>query len=179
MNKQRMPTHTLTETQLIIRRINNKAASSFIDNCDKLRQTLQRREKQPKPLDRSLELEQIDKLMSHIAQQPKTLYWIKRSLNIAQIELQNRSKYLNWNKDEWRRWTKILNFLQDKIKEIDRKCQNLKNKVYYQKVKERNGNIHHKSILVSRPTENNRKSSKDTEKITNTSNVRNATTTNC
>jgi hypothetical protein len=95
MNKQRMPTHRLTETQLIIRRINNKAATSFIDNCDRLRQALQRREKYPLPLDRSLELEQLDKLMSYIAQQPKTLYWTKRSLKIAQTELQNRSKYLN------------------------------------------------------------------------------------
>jgi hypothetical protein len=107
-----MPTHKLTETQLIIKKINNKAASSFIDNCERLRQTLQRREKYPLPLDRSLELGQLDKLMSYIAQQPKTLYWINKSLNIAQAELQNRSKYLNWNKDEWKKWTRILTFLQ-------------------------------------------------------------------
>jgi hypothetical protein len=130
MNKQRMPTYTLTETQIIIRRVNNKAASSFIENCDKLKQTLQRREKYPLPLDRSLELEQLDKLMSHIAQQPKTLYWINRSLNIAQTELQNITKYLNWNKDEWKRWTKILNFLQTKAYEIDRKCQKFQEKKF-------------------------------------------------
>jgi hypothetical protein len=173
-----MPTHKLTETQIIIRRINNKAASSFIDNCERLRQTLQRKEKYPLPLDRSLELEQLDKLMSHIAQQPKALYWIKKSLNIAQAELQNRSKYLNWNKDEWKRWTKILNFLQNKVDEIDKKCQNFKRRVYYHKAKEQNGDIHSKSIMVSKPTETDRKSPKEVEKITNVSNVGNAAITN-
>jgi hypothetical protein len=178
MWQERVPTHTLTGTQLIIRRINNKAASSFTDNCDNLRQTLQRREKYPLPLNRSLELEQLDKLMSHIAQQPKTLYWIKKSLKIAQIELHNRSKYLNWNKEEWKRWTKITNFLQTKVDEIDRKCQNFKRRIYYHKAKEQNGHIHCKNILVSKPTKSDRKSPKDIEKITNISNVRNATTTN-
>ncbi len=173
MNKQRITTHTLTETQLIIRRINKRAASSLIHNCDRVRQMLQRREKYPLPLNRSLELEQLDKLMSYIAQQPKTLYWTKRSLKTAQTELQNRSKYLNWNKDEWKRWTRILNFLQTNLNEIDRKSRNLKNRVYYHKTKQRNGNIRHKSILVSRPTESERKSPKDTEKVTNTSNARN------
>jgi hypothetical protein len=57
MSKQKITTHTLTETQLIIRRINRRAAVLFTYNCDKLRQTLQRREKYPLPLDRSLELE--------------------------------------------------------------------------------------------------------------------------
>jgi hypothetical protein len=179
MSKQKITTHTLTEIQLTIRKINRRAAVIFTHNCDRLRQTLQRREKYPLPLDRSLELEQLDKLMSYIAQQPKTLYWTKRSLKTAQKELQNKSKYLNWNKEEWKKWTKILNFLQTNLNEIDRKSRNLKNRVYYHNTKQRNGNICYRSILVSRPTEKERKSPEDTEKVTNIGNAGYVRKTNC
>ena len=80
MSKQKITTHTLTEIQLTIKKINKRAAVIFTHNCDILRQTLQRREKYPLPLDRSLELQQLEKLMSYIAQQQKNTLLDKKIL---------------------------------------------------------------------------------------------------
>lgn len=152
---EQQKTRKLTKTRIITRNINAKASSTFRQICENIRQRLQNKEGNPLPFDRSLELEQLDKLIAFIDQKPKRIYWANKSIQIADAELQLRSNYLSWNQREWEKWQHILSKLQYALKEINRLSTNAIRRAYYQKRKEENAKFYQQISTLIRVSKTN------------------------